>query len=84
MPYAYKGAFYGFIMVLIISMRELVTAKLLLPGDFYTISVFIDKQYSQGNQGAAMALAVVSIMITLVILIPLEFISYRAKKGDNR
>ncbi len=84
MPYAYKGAFYGFIMVLIISMRELVTAKLLLPGYFYTISVFIDKQYSQGNQGAAMALAVVSIMITLVILIPLEFISYRAKKGDNR
>ena len=83
LPLALKGAFYGFIMVFIVSLRELVTAKLLQPASFYTMSLYIDYQYQQGNQQVAMALAIVSIFLTLIILIPLEcFINYKTKKGQ--
>ena len=80
MPQAIKGAFYGFAMTLIVTLRELVTAKLLQPPAFYTISLFIDSQFEQGNQQAAMALAVVSVAITLALLLPLEYISTKRKR----
>ncbi|HBM99893.1 MAG TPA: hypothetical protein DD384_01455, partial [Firmicutes bacterium] len=80
LPQALGGAFYGFAMTLIVALRELVTAKLLQPPAFYTISLFIDSQFEQGNQQAAMALAVVSVGITLALLLPLEYISTK-KKG---
>ncbi len=74
LPQALKGAFYGFSMTFIISLRELVTAKLLQPPSYYTISLYIDRQFEQGNQQAAMALAVVSVFMTLLLLLPIEFI----------
>lgn len=83
LPQALKGAFYGFIMTLIISLRELVMAKLLQPPAFYTISLFIDNQFEQGNQQAAMAVAVVSVFITLALLIPLEYITMKKKRKDS-
>ncbi len=79
-PQALKGAFYGFAMTLIVTLRELVTAKLLQPPAFYTISLFIDSQFEQGNQQAAMALAVVSVAITLALLLPLEYVSTKRKR----
>ena len=54
---ALKDAFYGFIMVFIVSLRELVTAKLLQSAFFYIMSLYIDSQYKQ----VVMVLAVVSI-----------------------
>lgn len=80
LPQALKGAFYGFAMTLIVALRELVMAKLLQPPAFYTISLFIDNQFEQGNQQAAMAVAVVSVFITLALLIPLEYITMRKKR----
>lgn len=80
MPQALKGAFYGFAMTLIVALRELVMAKLLQPPAFYTISLFIDNQFEQGNQQAAMAVAVVSVFITLALLIPLEYVTMRKKR----
>lgn len=84
LPQGINGAFYGLVMVFIISIRELVTAKLLAPsGGYYTISTFIDMQYGQGERGVAMALAVITIIITLVILLPLEFLT-KSKKQKGR
>ena len=83
LPQALKGAFYGFAMTLIIALRELVIAKLLQPPAFYTISLFIDIQFEQGNQQAAMAVAVVSVLITLALLIPLEYITMRKKRRSR-
>ncbi len=77
LPQALKGAFYGFAMTFIITLRELVTAKLLQPPSYYTISLYIDRQFEQGNQQAAMALAVVSVFFTLILLLALEFITGR-------
>lgn len=82
LPQALKGAFYGFSMTFIIALRELVTAKLLQPPSFYTISLYIDRQFEQGNQQAAMALSVVSVFLTLALLLPLEF--FMAKKGRRK
>ena len=62
-----KDAFYGFIMVFIVSLRELVTAKLLQSAFFYIMSFYIDCKYQQ----VVMALAVVSIE---------RFINYKTKK----
>ncbi len=80
LPKAMKGAFYGFAMTFIITLRELVTAKLLQPPSYYTISLYIDRQFEQGNQQAAMALAVVSVFLTLALLLPIEFFQARKEK----
>ena len=54
---ALKGSFYGFIMVFIVSLRKLVTVKLLQSESFYIMSLYIDCKYQQ----VVMVLAVVSI-----------------------
>lgn len=54
---ALKDAFYGFIMVFIVSLRELATTKLLQSESFYIMSLYIDCKYQQ----VVMVLAVVSI-----------------------
>ena len=66
---ALKDAFYGFIMVFIVSLRELVTAKFLQFAFFYIMSLYIDCQYQQ----VVMILAVVSIE---------RFMNYKTKKGQ--
>lgn len=82
LPNAIHGAIYGFIMTLVVSFRELIVAKLLQPPSYYTVSLYIDAQYSQGNRQAAMALTVISVVIILAILLPLEFYNHkRTKKG---
>ena len=80
LPQAFKGAFYGFSMTFIVSLRELVMAKLLQPPSFYTVSLYIDRQFEQGNQQAAMALSAVSVFLTLALLLPVEFFSERKKR----
>ena len=64
---ALKDAFYGFIMVFIVSLRELATTKLLQSASFYVMSLYIDCHYQQ----VVMVLAVVSIE---------RFINYKTKK----
>lgn len=54
---ALKDAFYGFIMVFIVSLRELATTKLLQSESFYIMSLYIDCKYQQ----VVMVLAVFSI-----------------------
>ena len=64
---AFKNVFYGIIMVFIVSLRELVTAKLLQSASFYIMSLYIDSQYQQ----VVMVLAVVFIE---------RFMNYKTKK----
>ena len=64
---ALKDVFYGFIMVFIVSLRELATTKLLQSEFFYIMSLYIDCHYQQ----VVMVLAVVSIE---------RFINYKTKK----
>ena len=54
-------------MVFIVSLRELVTAKLLQSASFYIMSLYIDSQYQQ----VVMVLAVVFIE---------RFMNYKTKK----
>ena len=54
---ALKDAYYGFIMVFIVSLRELATTKLLQSESFYIMSLYINCHYQQ----VVMVLAVVSI-----------------------
>ena len=52
-----KGSSFGFITVFIVSLRKLVTVKLLQSAFFYIMSLYIDCHYQQ----VVMVLAIVSI-----------------------
>ena len=82
LPAAFKGSMYGFLMTMIVAFRELITAKLLQAPSFYTLSLYIDFQFEQGDRMAAMALSVVSVGITLLILLPLQFVMKGRKNSD--
>lgn len=64
---ALKDTFYGFIMVFIASLRELVTVKFLQFAFFYIMSLYIDCQYQQ------------VVMILAVVFIE-RFMNYKTKK----
>lgn len=64
---ALKDAFYGFIMVFIVSLRELVTAKLLQSAFFYVMSLYIDCHYQQ-------------VVIVLTVVYIERFINDKTKK----
>lgn len=83
-PMALKGAFYGTAMTFIVSFRELVTAKLLTPPSYYVLSTYINIQFEQGSSQAAMAMAVVSVALTLCLLLPLEFLMMKDSLGKAK
>lgn len=80
-PLAIRGALYGFVMTYIVAFRELMVAKLLQPPSFYTLSLFIDMQFEQGSQQSAMAVSVVSVGVTLLVMLPLEFFVKKRRRS---
>jgi len=59
----------SFAMSFIATSRELVVALLLLPSGMTTISSFIYQAFEQGDASQGMALAVITVMITFIILL---------------
>lgn len=57
--------FGGFVITFSLAMRELVTSLLLQPPGVTTVSTFIFNQAQQGNEGEAMAMSVLSLMVTV-------------------
>lgn len=78
-PNILKSTFYGFCMTFIVSCRELVTAKLLSKSGFYVISTYISFQFEQGNSQAGMAMAIFSVLLTIILILPLEYFIMKDK-----
>ncbi len=71
-PLIMPGIFAGWIMTFTIAFRELVAALMILPPSMETSSTYIFGQFEQGEASMGMAMAVVSVGITVFILIALN------------
>lgn len=72
LPLITKGILSGWMMIFIISFRELVASSLIAPPDVLTVSTFIVREFEQGSVSVGMAMAVVCVVLTTTALIILN------------
>ncbi|MGX7419405.1 ABC transporter permease [Carnobacterium gallinarum] len=80
LPLLKRGLLVGGMMTFIISMRELVGSLLILPPGVETSATYIYRQFEQGNDSSGMAMAVVTVLITILFMIAIE----KLKKTEER
>ncbi|WP_242220485.1 iron ABC transporter permease [Bacillus cereus group sp. BfR-BA-01380] len=80
MPLIVPGILAGWAMTFIISIRELVASLLVVPPSVETSATFIFAQFEQGNVSVGMAMAVVSVGLTTLCLLLLQYLQEK-KKG---
>jgi len=83
LPLLMRGILVGWMMVFIISFRELVAASMIAPPNTLVISTFIMREFEQGSVSAGMAMAVVSVLFTTGALILINWFLLREKKGTS-
>ncbi|RRK10883.1 iron ABC transporter permease [Lactiplantibacillus garii] len=69
LPVLLPAMLNSFAMAFIATSRELVVALLLLPSGMTTISSFIFQSFEQGDASQGMALAVITVLITFMIML---------------
>lgn len=79
-PLIFKGVITGWMMIFIISFRELVTASLLAPTNTLVVSTYIWRQFEQGKSQLAMCMAVICLFITVAALILVKILTERKKR----
>lgn len=79
-PLLLKGIVTGWMMIFIISFRELVTATLLSPTNTLVVSTYIRRQFEQGHSQLAMCMAVICLIITVGALVVVKVLTERKKK----
>ncbi len=68
-PMISKGILAGWMMIFIISFRELVTASLIAPPNVLVVSTYINREFEQGSVSLGMAMAVLCVLITTTALL---------------
>lgn len=81
LPLIAKGIISGWMMIFIISYRELVAASLVSPPNTLTVSNFIVREFEQGTVPVGMAMAVICMFTVTVTLIFLNRFTNRMKIG---
>lgn len=71
-PLVLKGIVSGWMMIFIISFRELVASSLIAPPNVLTVSTFIVREFEQGSVSVGMAMAVICVALTTTALILLN------------
>ncbi len=69
MPLVSPALLAAMLMVFAIASRELVTSLLLAPAGTQTVSVFIWRQFEQGSVGQGMAMATLTLLAGLVLML---------------
>lgn len=84
LPLLAPGLVAGWTMVFAVSMRDLVVPMLLSPPNTTLVSTYIYGQYIQGSLPDATALAVVTLLVTVLLLGAVQWWSRgaRARGGD--
>ncbi|MDO5417503.1 MAG: iron ABC transporter permease [Lachnospiraceae bacterium] len=82
LPLVLKGVISGWMMIFIISFRELVASSLIAPPNVLTVSTFIVREFEQGSVSVGMAMAVICVLLTTTALIILNRLVDR-EKGKN-
>ena len=80
LPLVMKGIISGWMMIFIISFRELVASSLISPPNVLTVSTFIVREFEQGSVSTGMAMAVICVILTTTALIMLNQFSGK-KRG---
>lgn len=80
LPLAAKGIISGWMMIFIISFRELVASSLISPPNVLTVSTFIVREFEQGSVSIGMAMAVVCVCLTTMALILLNYCVNRKRR----
>lgn len=65
-PLAWRGILAGWMMIFIISFRELVAPSLMAPTNTEVVSTFIMNQFEQGDVSAGMCMAVTTMILTSI------------------
>lgn len=71
-PLILPGILAGFMMTFIISMRELVGSLILRPPNMHTTATYIYSQFEQGSTSLGMAMALVTVLITVSFMVVVE------------
>ncbi|MED3799768.1 iron ABC transporter permease [Lysinibacillus capsici] len=82
LPLLMQGIFTGMMMTFIISMRELVAGLLILPPSVETGATFIYSQFEQGNVGVGMAVAVITVLMTVIFMFLLGWLQKRGGQAN--
>lgn len=79
LPLILPGMLAGWIMTFTIAARELVGSLLILPPSMQTSATYIFAQFEQGQVSLGMAMAVVSVGMTVVLLMVVEALNSKRK-----
>ncbi|WP_052131581.1 ABC transporter permease [Planococcus sp. CAU13] len=83
LPLLGQGILAGWMMTFIISMRELVGSLLILPPSVETSATFIFSQFEQGDVSKGMAMAVITVLLTIICIILIELLQRRAIRPNR-
>lgn len=81
-PLVSPGVFSGWMMIFIISFRELVASSLTSPPNVLTVSTFITHEFDQGSVSIGMCMAVICVLITTTSLIALNQLTSRKRQAS--
>ncbi|MGN0394042.1 MAG: ABC transporter permease [Coprococcus sp.] len=80
LPLVMKGVMSGWMMIFIISFRELIASSLIAPPNVLTVSTFIVREFEQGSVSVGMAMAVICVLLTTTALILLNQFTGKEKQ----
>ncbi|HAF52225.1 MAG TPA: ABC transporter permease [Leclercia adecarboxylata] len=81
LPLVSPAMLAAMLMVFAIASRELVTSLLLAPAGTQTVSVFIWRQFEQGSVGQGMAMATLTLLTGLILMLTALGIMQRTARG---
>lgn len=81
MPLVFPAMLAAMLMVFAIASRELVTSLLLSPAGTQTVAVFIWRQFEQGSVGQGMAMATLTLLTGLVLMLTALAIMQRKERS---
>lgn len=81
MPLVFPAMLAAMLMVFAIASRELVTSLLLSPAGTQTVAVFIWRQFEQGSVGQGMAMATLTLLAGLLLM--LTALAIMQRKGRS-
>ncbi|MBS1204151.1 MAG: transporter permease [Proteobacteria bacterium] len=80
LPLIFPAMLAAMLMVFAIASRELVTSLLLSPAGTQTVAVFIWRQFEQGSVGQGMAMATLTLIVGLMLMLTALWLLQRNTK----
>ncbi|MCJ4395026.1 iron ABC transporter permease [Klebsiella pneumoniae] len=81
LPLVFPALLAAMLMVFAVASRELVTSLLLSPAGTQTVAVFIWRQFEQGSVGQGMAMASLTLLTGLVLMLTALALMQRRTRG---